>query len=354
MQAVSLPALPARPPGRPLRDEPVLVWGLPLLSALIAWLVWPAGLPGTWSRMLLHWLISLLFTGSYWLSQRALWFGLLRRLPRPEQTARRLWLLVAAAVGLAAVVTAGLLLVLHAGQPAWFPLTLRNWLLTTRLSLIPTVVVLSLYEAAYFFQQWQANLRRADQLAQAATQAQLDALARQLDPHFLFNSLNTLSALIEPGNEPAQHYVEGLADVYRYVLLARERPTVPLTEELAFVKTYLALQQVRFGSNLQVSYDLGAAVPAGRVAPLSVQELVENALKHNEASRGRPLALRLAVLSGAVRVENTYQPRPAGLVPGTGTGLANLRQRYALLGAGPVAVEQAGGIFAVTLPLLAG
>ena len=143
--------------------------------------------------------------------------------------------------------------------------------------------------------------------------------------------------------------------MYRYVLLSRERPTVPLAEEMAFVQTYVALQKVRFRENVLVSYDLPPAALARHVAPLSVQLLVENALKHNEASQAHPLHLHLAADAStrALRVENTWQPRPAGLVPGTGTGLANVRQRYALLGASqPVAVEQAAGIFAVTLPLL--
>ena len=196
-------------------------------------------------------------------------------------------------------------------------------------------------------------MHRANHLAQAQTQAQLDALAQQLDPHFLFNSLNTLAALIDPADAAAQAYVEGLADVYRYVLLSRERPTVPLAEELAFVQTYVALQKVRFRDNVQVRYDVAPAALARHVTPLSVQVLVENALKHNEASQARPLHLRLAADETSLRVENTYQPRAAGLAPGTGTGLANVRQRYALLGAArPVEAGQANGLFAVTLPLL--
>ncbi|RZK48130.1 MAG: histidine kinase, partial [Hymenobacter sp.] len=302
----------------------------------------------------ISWGISLYFTTALWLGNRALWAWLLRRLPHVDQTARRLAALVGLSALFTALATVLLRVPLRLLLPAYFPFRRPDELFAISFNLLPTLLVNTLYESRYFFEQWQQNQRRADQLARAATQAQLDALARQLDPHFLFNSLNTLAALIEPQNEPAQHYVEGLADVYRYVLLARQRPTVPLAEELAFVKTYLALQQVRFGESLRVEYDLGAVPSAGHVAPLSVQELVENALKHNEASRARPLVLRLAATAGAVRVENAYQPRPAGLVPGTGTGLANLRQRYALLGAGPVAVAQQGGTFAVTLPLLAG
>jgi two-component system sensor histidine kinase AlgZ len=295
--------------------------------------------------------ISFTFTLALWFGNVALWCRLLRHWPQARDTARRLWWLAAGAVGYTLLVTLGL----GAGLAAWegHHLGLMDGLRETALNLISTLIVLLVYESRHLFEQWEANLRRADHLAQAQQQAQLDALAQQLDPHFLFNSLNTLSALIEPENEGAQHYVEGLADVYRYVLLSRERPTVPLAEELAFVQTYVALQKVRFRDNVQVSYDLPTPLLARHVAPLSVQLLVENAFKHNEASRARPLHLRLVAAGNTLRVENTWQPRAAGLVPGTGTGLANVRQRYALLGAArPVAVSQAGGIFTVSLPLL--
>ncbi|MGI4834409.1 MAG: sensor histidine kinase [Janthinobacterium lividum] len=334
-----------------MNDHRYRLIGIPALSLLITLLTAPLHGFGANPTFFVSWGISLYFTTALWLGNRALWAWLLGRLPHVDQTTRRL----VALVGLSALFTALATVLLRAPLrlllPAYFPFRWPSELFAIGFNLLPTCLVNTFYESAYFFQQWQANQRRADQLARAATQAQLDALARQLDPHFLFNSLNTLAALIEPGNAPAQHYVEGLADVYRYVLLARERPTVPLAEELAFVRTYLALQQVRFGESLRVEY--AVAAPGGRVAPLSVQELVENALKHNEASRSRPLTLRLVVAAGLVRLENTYQPRPPGLAPSTGTGLANLRQRYALLGAAaPVSITQVAGTFAVQLPLL--
>jgi sensor histidine kinase YesM len=333
-----------------MNDRRFLLFGIPLLAALEL-------VPrGTYSQPLgWHWLvdysIALLFTVTLWLGNRELWKRLLRRWPLPASTARRLWSLAATAV--AYTIAASLVLSAILAVPLGYQLHPDKEVREISLSLVSTLIVLLLYESRHLFEQWEANLRRADQLAQASTQAQLDALAQQLDPHFLFNSLNTLAALIEPQNEPAQHYVEGLADVYRYVLLSRERSTVPLAEELAFVQTYVALQKVRFRDNVRVSYEVADAALARHVAPLSVQVLVENALKHNEASQARPLHLHLVADATGLRVENTWQPRAAGLAPGTGTGLANVRQRYALLGAAhPVQVRQAQGIFAVTLPLL--
>jgi sensor histidine kinase YesM len=333
-----------------MNDRRFLLFGIPQLAALE---LVPRG--GYSQPLGWHWLVdygvALLFTITLWLGNRQLWQWLLRRWPLPAVTARRLWCL--AATGVAYTVAASLALGALLAALQGYHLRPAEELREISLNLVSTFIVLLLYESRHLFEQWEANLRRADQLAQARTQAQLDALAQQLDPHFLFNSLNTLAALIEPQNEPAQHYVEGLADVYRYVLLSRERPTVPLAEELAFVQTYVALQKVRFRDNVLVSYEVPAAALARHVAPLSVQLLVENALKHNEASQARPLHLRLVADAAGLRVENTWQPRSAGLAPGTGTGLANVRQRYALLGASqPVAVAQAGGIFAVTLPLL--
>ena len=333
-----------------MNDRRFLLFGIPLLAALE---LVPRGTysqPLGWS-WLLDYSISLLFTVTLWLGNRELWMRLLRRWPLPADTARRLWSL--AATGVAYTIAASLILSALLAVQLGYHLHPAKEVREISMSLVSTLIVLLVYESRHLFEQWEANLRRADQLTQARTQAQLDSLAQQLDPHFLFNSLNTLAALIEPQNEPAQHYVEGLADVYRYVLLSRERPTVPLAEELAFVQTYVALQKVRFRDNVRVSYEVADAALARYVAPLSVQVLVENALKHNEASQARPLHLRLVADATDLRVENTWQPRAAGLAPGTGTGLANVRQRYALLGAAqPVQVQHAQGIFAVTLPLL--
>jgi signal transduction histidine kinase len=297
--------------------------------------------------------VSLTFTVALWVGNVYLWQRSVARWPQPAATARRLWVLAAASLTYTFLTT----VVLGAGFAAvlsW-PWSLATALPETGLNLVSTLVVLLIYETRHTFEQLEANMHRANLLAQAQTQAQLDALARQLDPHFLFNSLNTLAALIEPTNEAAQQYVEGLADLYRYVLLSRDRPTVPLADELALVRTYVALQQVRFRGKVLVEYRIDPAALTRHVAPLSVQELVENALKHNEASAARPLHLRLTATPETLRVENSYQPRPAGLAPPTGTGLNALRQRYALLGApGPVKVVQFRDRFVVQLPLLPG
>ncbi|GAB3849151.1 hypothetical protein GCM10028822_13110 [Hymenobacter terrigena] len=338
-----------------MNDRRFLLGGIPLLSLLIAAFDLPAGVH-SWPVMLAHWAISLYFTTGYWLTNRQLWRALLARFPRPEQTPRRLWLLAGLALLVTTAASVVLFLPMHWLLPSYFELSLSFLAKQTRFSLVPTTAVLTLYETMYFFEQWKASLGRAEELGRAQNQAQLEALQSQLDPHFLFNNLNTLSALIEPGNAPAQRFVEQLADVYRYVLLAQGRATVPLAEELAFIETYLALHKARFRDNLRVEIGIAPAALARHVAPLSVQLLVENALKHNVASREHPLHLRLTVAADApdiLVVENTLRPRQAGFAPGTGTGLANVRRRYALLGAAKtVETSATDGKFVVKLPLL--
>ena len=338
-----------------LNDRRFLLGGIPLLSLFITVFTLPAT-DWTGPMLLGHWGISLYFTSGYWLSNRLLWGELLSRFPSPEQTPRRLWLLAGLALLTTIAASVVLFVPMHGLLPRSFPWALGALTEQVKFSLVPTVAVLTLYETMYFFEQWKTSLGRAEALGRAQNQAQLEALQSQLDPHFLFNNLNTLAALIEPGNAPAQDFVEQLADVYRYVLLAQGRATVPLAEELAFVDTYLALHKTRFRDNLRIETSLAPAALAQHVAPLSVQLLVENALKHNVASREHPLHLRLTATAeapGFLVVENTLQPRTAGFAPGTGTGLANVRRRYELLGAAQVVeAGAANGEFVVKLPLL--
>jgi len=339
-----------------MNDRPLRLYGVLALGLLITVLTLPAEHRNA-VGFLTRWVIATYFTAVLWLGNRWLWAWLMGRLPRVEQTARRLWLLA----GLSVLYTAAATVLINGSLwlvlPAYFSLQPLALLISTAFNLIPTAVVLLLYESIYFFQQWEQNVRRAEQLTRAGVQSQLEALQNQLDPHFLFNSLNTLSALIDEHNTPAQDFVEQLADVYRYVLLSREKATVPLAEELAFVGTYVALQKARFRENFQVTQDVPPEALAQHVAPLSVQLLVENALKHNVVSREHPLhlAIRYEPVGPYLVVENALRLRTAGLGSSTGIGLQNIVHRYELLQAPlPVEVSKEANWFRVRLPLLKG
>jgi sensor histidine kinase YesM len=340
-----------------MNDRRLRLLGIPVLALLIVLLTLDElptqqQAPGI---LAVHMGVSLLFTTTLWLGVRTIWAALLGQYPAVGQTRRRLWLLTATCLLYTAVASVALVALLHGLLPQYFSLAPRALFTQITFNLIPTVLVLMLYESIHFFEQWEHNVRRAEQLTQAGVQSQLEALQNQLDPHFLFNSLNTLAALIDEANAPAQQFVEQLADVYRYVLLSREKATVPLSEELTFVETYVALQKTRFRDNLRVSWHIPADLLTRHVAPLSVQLLVENTLKHNVVSREHPLdvAITAEAATGYLQVQNSRRLRTAGLGPSTGLGLQNTIHRYELLGSAlPVRIEATEAWFTVRLPLL--
>lgn len=195
---------------------------------------------------------------------------------------------------------------------------------------------------------------RAQQLERENLHAQLGALKNQVNPHFLFNSLSILSSLI-PQNAPlAEQFVEHLARAYRYTLEQRDHDLVPLGTELAFIDTYAFLLHLRFADKFALHLDIPeAARQHYRLAPLTLQLLVENAVKHNQMSTAAPLCVRISLDGETLLVRNTLQRRPATYATtSTGVGLANILHRYRLLTPRPVAVDEAAGQFTVRIPLL--
>jgi LytS/YehU family sensor histidine kinase len=187
---------------------------------------------------------------------------------------------------------------------------------------------------------------------QQLAQAQLAALEGQVDPHFLFNSLNTLGYLIDHDPAGAREFNARLGRVYRYILGCRGRPLVLLAEEMEFLDDYAALLGVRFGVALRIRKDGVARLDRLLVPPISLQVLLENAVKHNELSRAHPLFVVLRFEDRAVVLENTRRPRrdpPAS----AGIGLSNLAERCRLATGLDIAVEDRPDGFSVRLPLLA-
>lgn len=177
-----------------------------------------------------------------------------------------------------------------------------------------------------------------------------EALKSQMDPHFMFNSLNTLQSLIGTDAEKAQRYVQELSQVLRATLQNKE--VVTLEQELQGVKAYCNLMQIRYGDNLKFDFQVDQKFLPYRVLPLSVQGLVENAIKHNVISGKQPLQVRFMTTEGGfLKVSNPIQPKIMEEV-GNGIGLANLAERYRLKWNVEVGIKDDGQIFEVTLPLI--
>lgn len=181
--------------------------------------------------------------------------------------------------------------------------------------------------------------------------AQFESLKNQLDPHFLFNSLNVLSALIDENPDQAQRFTASMSKIYRYVLEQKDKELVSVEEELDFAKTYCELLKTRFEDSVHFSFEVSDQEQKGFVVPLSLQLLLENAVKHNLATSTKPLHLKISVEEGQLIIENNLQARE---LPNnsTGVGLANIVSRYSLLTERNVFIEKSEDFFKVKLPIL--
>lgn len=234
------------------------------------------------------------------------------------------------------------------------PFPTLDWLGTIR-SLVTnnTVTVLFLlhaYETLYLIRERHGDRRRLEQIERARLAAELEAMKSQLAPHFLFNCLNTLSALIERDPRTAAEFNTHLADVSRYLLAQKHRDLVPLAEEMVFLRSYVRLMELRFTHSLIVALPIVDDTDSRRLPPASLQLLIENAIKHNRHTEAEPLAIDVSLEADALVITNPLRPK-SGTRPGTGTGLTNLRERLALLGAGQLEVDQTSTAFTVRLPL---
>jgi two-component system LytT family sensor kinase len=190
------------------------------------------------------------------------------------------------------------------------------------------------------------------ELERRNVESQLESLRNQVNPHFLFNSLNTLVYLIPEEPEKAVRFVQQLSKVYRYVLESREARIIPLQDELDFLHSYIFLLKERFGENLQVRlHDLNSHAGGG-IVPLTLQILFENAIKHNVLSIEKPLTIEVFVQKDHLVVRNNLQKKNQ-VLDSTGVGLENIRARYRMLTNREVDVIVSREYFTVLLPTIA-
>ena len=218
--------------------------------------------------------------------------------------------------------------------------------------IIAALFITNLYEIFYLRGQQHDIEKRAEQLDVAKTHAELVALKNQIDPHFLFNSLNTLSYLISSDPVNARLYNDTLAKVYRYILINREKNLVSAADEIEFLSNFFYLLKIRFDDAIDMIIEIKSMLAEEIfLPPISLQILLENAIKHNELSVINPMIIHISVSSNYIVVKNkviqkTYSP------PSTGTGLNNLDNRYKLLTGKNIIVYKSNESFTVKLPLV--
>lgn len=218
-------------------------------------------------------------------------------------------------------------------------------------AMIITLVISLGVHAIHFYRKYQENRVKEQKIIAGTASAKFESLKNQIDPHFLFNSLNVLSSLIEENPDMAQRFTTSLSKVYRYVLEQKDKELVSIQEELSFAKTYMNLLKMRFENS--VFYEVSETItnPDAKVVPLSLQLLLENTIKHNVVSQQRPLYIRIFEQDGYLVVQNDYQKKEV-LQDRKGVGLENIINRYAIITTRRVQIEQTEKHFTVKLPIL--
>ncbi len=204
----------------------------------------------------------------------------------------------------------------------------------------------------FYFSEYKTKWMEAEELKRISAQAELQLVKNQINPHFLFNNLNVLAALILKNNEEANKFIEEFSKVYRYILNNHDKELVDVKTELDFIKPYIFLLQKRFTEGLEVTVNVPQAYDKFYLIPASLQMLIENAIKHNIVSRGKPLHIDVHINgNNSIVVTNNLQLRES-VDNSTKVGLNNIIKRYWLVSGQNVDVNKDNGAFTVALPLI--
>lgn len=304
-----------------------------------------------WSRPLPSYLIVGSFTAALW---NLLWIGnaytsnlVSRKLSWTEQPMKRL--LVGMVVMIVYTISA-LFAIIFFYEFA-LRITFRNDISDLVWSSLTITFIISLFmHGRAFLQNWKTAELNSVEIQKESMKAQYDSLKSQVNPHFLFNSLNALTNLIYEDQDKAAKFVKQLSEVYRYVLDTQGKEVVSLDEEVKFLRSYLFLQQIRFGDKLKVDLQIDSSNT--QVAPLVLQMLVENAIKHNIVSSEQPLRIRIYGEGESIVVENNIQRKNVLPEDSKGIGLENIKRRYNFLSKRQVEVFNDNLAFTVKLPIL--
>ena len=226
--------------------------------------------------------------------------------------------------------------------------------LTFKFCLLVTFIQTSLYFFIRYKKQYRLNQEAEKLVGNAIKQQQvreLEVLKQQIDPHFIFNSFNTLAFLIDENSNKARQFSNKLANVYRYIIFNSNKNLVSLADEVGFSKDYAYLQEIRHSNEIEIKFSGFNDADNIFIVPVSIQILIENAIKHNEFNENNPLKIQVGFENDSVCVENNLNPKNY-VTPSSKIGLSNLRDRYALILGKELQIVKENAKFKVILPLL--
>ena len=336
----------------PLNDKWMRLLGVPLLALLGQWMMYGytnVPYPDDWRIPVFFILGTMLI----WECNR---WGIIRsrrRYPDLTKTRQRVLYQLGWFIFFASLVRISqTLLYRHFGLwPTDDYLRIGPYFFNTLVSVAGTIQIAAYYEGVYLYHRWKVSFTEAVELKKENLQSQLDSLKTQINPHFLFNNLNSLSSLITSDALLAERFLDQLSSVYRYLLQQNARDLCPLNDEIGFIQAYFHLLKTRFGDGIAMEMDIDPRYRTYLIPPLTLQLLFENAIKHNIISANRPLLIRLYTQDDQLCVENNLQKKKLS-VESSKIGLQNIIVKYKLLDQSAVVVHQNDETFRVSIPLI--
>lgn len=277
---------------------------------------------------------------------------LLNRFPKYGQTLKRIGLELLCFI---AIMVAAITILFYGydyiGMQG-MPVKMENYPWVILVGATCNLLATSFNEGAAFYEKWREVVDESDQLKRENLQSQLEGLKGQVNPHFLFNSLNSLSSLISDDPEKAEKFLDEMSKVYRYLLRTNEEGLTSLESELHFIQSYFHLLKTRYGDGLEMETRINEKYSSYQLPPLTLQMLVENAVKHNMILKDSPLhILIMTTNSGKLVVTNNLQ-RKDRMVSSNKVGLTNIVKKYRLMKKEEISVRDDGKEFAVVVPLI--
>ena len=214
------------------------------------------------------------------------------------------------------------------------------------------VLMFCFFVAWQFLHAWRELALREEKMKNEVLTAKYESLKNQVNPHFLFNSLNSLSSLINENTKLADQFVKQLSNVYRYILETRTREAVTVAEELLILESFIFLERIRYEKNLKIDVNISEEARKKMILPLVLQILLENAIKHNTISNEKPLNIRLYSEGEYIVAENDLQPKSILRNESAKVGLDNIKSRYSILSNQDLIIEKGESSFTVKIPLL--
>jgi len=328
-------------------EKKIMLIGIPLVGFILNFIFYD-GILGYFSiENIINLFITILVTGINWMGCRYIVVKLWNNYPWHIQPVKHILIEIPTVLGFTIGMNFTVFYIFSIFEYKRVNYT-ELWQSTSIIILLVSFII-SLHEAMFFYFQWKENFNKSLSLEKANIKAEYDALKNQINPHFLFNNLNTLTTYVED-NSIAINYIQNLSDFLRYTLDLKEYDIKTLKDELYIAKKYIYLQKSRFGNNLIVKIDIEDKYLSNKLPSMSLQMTIDNAIKHNIISKDKPLTINIFIENESyIVIENILQKRYDAI--STNQGLQNLKKRYAFISEKDIIIIDDKDKFIVKLPL---